>query len=36
MTEKDLWKMFQKTGDIEWYGMYRALKENTEEAEEKK
>lgn len=30
MDSKDIWKMFQKTGDIEWYSMYRSLKEEEE------
>ncbi len=28
MTEKELWQMFAKTGDVEWYSMYRTLKES--------
>lgn len=30
MNEYELWKMFAKTGDIEWYDMYRAMKEYEE------
>lgn len=28
MNEKELWQMFQKTGDIEWYEMYRSMKDS--------
>ncbi len=35
MTDKELWKMFEKTGDIEWYGMYRSMKESKEDADRK-
>lgn len=27
MNEYELWQMFAKTGDIEWYDMYRAMKD---------
>ncbi len=27
MNKRELWKMFAKTGDIEVYGMYLAMKE---------
>jgi hypothetical protein len=30
MNEKDLWQLFAKTGDIELYNMYRAMKEYEE------
>ena len=33
MRSYDFWEMFEKSGDIELYGMYRTLKE--EETEEK-
>ncbi len=33
MTDKDLWKMFEKTGDVEWYSMYRSMKESKEDAD---
>lgn len=36
MTEYELWEMFAKTGDIELYDMYRAMKENHEDAGKKK
>lgn len=36
MTEYELWSMFAKTGDIELYDMYRAMKEASEEAGKKK
>lgn len=32
MTEYELWQIFAKTGDIEWYDMYRAMKEHKEDA----
>ena len=35
MTEYELWQMFAKTGDIEWYDMYRAMKEYREGADAK-
>ena len=28
MNEKELWNMFAKTGDVEWYAMYRTMKED--------
>lgn len=27
MNEYELWTMFAKTGDVEWYNMYRAMKD---------
>ncbi len=27
MDDKELWEMFKKTGDVEWYEMYRTMKE---------
>lgn len=34
MNEKDLWQLFAKTGDIELYNMYRAMKEHEEKGAE--
>ena len=31
MRSQDLWEMFQATGDLELYGMYRTLKEEEQE-----
>lgn len=28
VNEKELWNMFAKTGDVEWYAMYRTMKED--------
>ncbi|MGN0744756.1 MAG: hypothetical protein ACI4MZ_05760 [Christensenellales bacterium] len=28
MNENELWNMFAKTGDVEWYAMYRTMKED--------
>ena len=36
MTERELWQMFAKTGDIELYDMYRAMKEHEEDAGRRK
>ncbi len=27
MNSNDLWQMFKRTGDIEWYSLYRTMKE---------
>lgn len=27
VNEYELWTMFAKTGDVEWYNMYRAMKD---------
>lgn len=35
MTEKELWRMFVKTGDVELYSMYRTLKEERESGKKK-
>lgn len=29
MDERQLWEMFAKTGDVEWYEMYRSMKEEN-------
>ncbi len=29
MDDKELWEMFVKTGDVEWYEMYRTMKEEN-------
>lgn len=29
VNEKELWNMFAKTGDVEWYAMYRTMKEDV-------
>ncbi len=31
MDEKELWNMFVKTGDVEWYEMYRSVKEDNQD-----
>ena len=36
MTDKEMWKLFAKTGDIELYSMYRTLKEERESKSAKK
>lgn len=34
MQSKDLWQMFKRTGDIEWYTLYCSMREQ-EKAERK-
>ncbi len=36
MKENELWEMFAKTGDVDWYNMYRAMKEDKEYRARKK
>ena len=36
MNEYELWTMFAKTGDIEWYDMYRAMKDYKDEKSRRK
>ncbi|MEG1529966.1 MAG: hypothetical protein RSC44_03505 [Clostridia bacterium] len=36
MNENELWQMFAKTGDIELYNMYRAMKEYEEKGNSQK
>lgn len=36
MNEVELWNMFTKTGDVEWYNMYRTMKEHKEDAGKKR
>ena len=35
MDSKDLWQMFKRTGDIEWYTLYRTMKEEDGPEEKK-
>lgn len=30
MDSEQLWQMFKKTGDVEWYTLYRTMKEEDE------
>ena len=34
MRSNEFWEMFEKSGDIELYGMYRTLKEEETEGED--
>ncbi len=36
VNEYELWNMFAKTGDVDWYKMYRALKEDKENRSRRK
>ncbi len=34
MDKRELWKMFEKTGDVEWYAMYCSMRD--EEGDKRK